>query len=163
MSCSDSCDAKPFMIGFLRLSALNSVSCLTMYSGCCPCRIGLAALPREPSLVWQATHTPFDVASPFARSGLAAAGACAASWAVAVTVNKASARANGSKAADFISGGVFIGCKTRRFYNDRFGRPHDGAKREDRARLGAHRALPHHGEPVAAAAAHRAARDRVRR
>src|SRR5258706_8190712 len=118
MSCSDSCDAKPFMIGFLRLSALNSASCLTRYSGCCPCRIGLAGLPREPSLVWQATHTPFDVASPFARSGLAAAGPCAASWAKAVAADKASARAHGSRAADFMTVGVPLWCKTARFYND---------------------------------------------
>src|SRR5256886_5506788 len=110
MSCSDSCEAKPFMIGFCRLSALNSVSCLTRYSGCWPCRIGLAGLPREPSLVWQATHTPFDVASPFARSGLAAAGACA-SWADAVTVESASARAHGSRAADFMTDAFFSGAK----------------------------------------------------
>src|SRR5205085_10932266 len=100
MSCSDSCDAKPFMIGFCRLSALNSVSCLTRYSGCWPCRIGLAGLPREPSLVWQAAQTSADLAWPLATSGLAAAGAC--SSADAAAANVASRRPDSRRAADFM-------------------------------------------------------------
>ena len=59
----------PCMTAFARLPALNSVNCLTRYSGCCPCRIGLAGLPREPSFVWQAAHTAVEVACPLAKSG----------------------------------------------------------------------------------------------
>src|SRR5438445_8900366 len=40
--------------------------------------IGFAGLPREPSIVWQAMHTPVAIASPRARSGLPPPGA----WAV---------------------------------------------------------------------------------
>src|SRR5689334_11995929 len=76
MSSALSVDAMPFMIGLLRWPALNSASCLTRYSGCCPWMIGLAGLPREPSIVWQAMHTPLAMASPRARSGLPP-GACA--------------------------------------------------------------------------------------
>src|SRR5947209_3035850 len=78
MSSSDRVEAMPRMMGLLRLPALNSVSCLNRYSGCWPWMIGFAGLPREPSLAWQATHTPLEMASPLARSGLAAAGASAA-------------------------------------------------------------------------------------
>src|SRR5678815_4718364 len=35
--------------------------------------IGLAALPREPSLVWQAAHTEVEIVAPLAGSGALAA------------------------------------------------------------------------------------------
>ena len=53
------------MIGFLRLPDLNSASCLTRYSGCWPCRIGCAGLPREPSALWQAAQTCVAIARPW--------------------------------------------------------------------------------------------------
>ena len=56
MSSSVSVEAMPFITGLSRLPDLNSASCLARYSGCWPCRIGLAGLPREPSAVWQAAH-----------------------------------------------------------------------------------------------------------
>src|SRR5437762_12535303 len=90
MSASLNGAAMPFMIGLSRVPDLNSVSCLARYSGCCPCRIGLAGLPRVPSLVWQAAQTSADLAWPLARSGLAAA---LASAACAVTANEASRKA----------------------------------------------------------------------
>ena len=40
--------------------------------------IGLAALPREPSVVWQAAQTAVEIAAPLAGSGLAAGGGSAA-------------------------------------------------------------------------------------
>src|SRR3954469_1018293 len=63
--------AIPRMMGLFRWPALNSVNGLTKYWGCCPWMIGLAGLPRDPSFEWQETHTLVEIASPFARSGLA--------------------------------------------------------------------------------------------
>src|SRR3954452_20016561 len=83
MSSGLSVDAIPRMIGLLRWPALNSASCLTRYSACCPWMMGLAGTPLEPSFVWQATQTPFEIASPLARSGLALAALAAASAAKA--------------------------------------------------------------------------------
>src|SRR6478736_2858520 len=42
--------------------------------------IGLAALPREPSLVWQAAHTEVEIAAPLVGSGAltAVSAACGA-------------------------------------------------------------------------------------
>src|SRR3954452_14135828 len=71
MSSGLSVEAMPCMIGLTRLPALNSVSCLTRYSGCWPCRIGLAGLPREPSAEWQAAQTFVEIAWPFSAAGLA--------------------------------------------------------------------------------------------
>src|SRR5689334_11535377 len=54
--------------------------------------IGCAGLPREPSALWQATHTWVAISPPRARSGLAAtAGACAASAAQAPPAASATA------------------------------------------------------------------------
>jgi hypothetical protein len=39
--------------------------------------IGLAGLPREPSLVWQAAQTAVEIAAPLAGSGALAAGSAA--------------------------------------------------------------------------------------
>src|SRR4249920_2065524 len=102
MSSSLSVAAMPFMTALSRLPALNSVSCLTRYSGCWPCRIGLAGLPRDPSLVWQAPHTLVDVAWPLARSGLAAAAASAAAAAGAMAAaNRPDIRQDRKAAAAF--------------------------------------------------------------
>src|SRR4051812_22474064 len=70
MSCSVSCDAKPCMIGFGRLPLLNSCSCLTMYSGCCCDRRGLAGVPELPPGPWQAAQTALNLVPPAAMSGL---------------------------------------------------------------------------------------------
>src|SRR5439155_17204297 len=109
MSASLNGAAMPFMIGLSRVPDLNSVSCLARYSGCWPCRIGLAGLPREPSLVWQAAQTSADLAWPFARSGLAAAAAC--SCAEALAADAASRRPHSRRAADFMSDVGFSGAK----------------------------------------------------
>src|SRR5882757_7112313 len=115
MSASLSAAAMPCMIGFLRLPLLNSSSCLARYSGCWPWMIGLAGLPREPSLVWQAAQTFVEVVWPLARSGFAAgAGASAANDEALAT---ASSRQDSKGAASFMGGDVFS-CKTRRFYNE---------------------------------------------
>src|SRR4051812_10786328 len=70
MSASVSCEAKPCMIGLARLPALNSVSCLTMYSACWADSLGLAGVPELPPWPWQATQTVPNFASPRAGSGL---------------------------------------------------------------------------------------------
>src|SRR5438552_17057313 len=103
MSASLSGAAMPDMIGFARAPDLNSASCFARYSGCWPCRIGLAGLPREPSFVWQAAQTLVDVASPLARSGFAAA-ALASPSAANVEDDAASSRLVNRRATDFIAG-----------------------------------------------------------
>src|SRR5438445_5766447 len=103
MSASLSAAAMPCMIGFGRLPDLNSPSCLTRYSGCWPWMIGLAGLPREPSLVWQAAQTFFEVASPLARSGFAAGlSSSAANEAPVVASIAASSRQDSRGAASFM-------------------------------------------------------------
>src|SRR6185369_16170 len=95
---------KPCMIGFVRLPSLNSVSCLTRYSGCWPWMIGLAGLPREPSLAWQAMQTSVDLAWPFARSGFASG--LASSAACAAYAKLANSRQDNRRAA--IMGSLFL-------------------------------------------------------
>src|SRR5262245_41043557 len=174
MSSGLSVEAKPFMTGLLRLPSLNSVSCLTRYSGCWPWRMGLAGLPREPSAVWQAAQTWVEIAWPLARSGLAGAGASAA---IAGTTVHAARAASIREAIDFMweEESLLAWSKTQRFYNGaHHGRPstsqrpgaHPQEARdagENGTGLGTYGALPHHRQPTASVARHRAARDRLRR
>src|SRR6478735_3427363 len=119
MSASLSWAANPCMTGFLRLPALNSSSCLTMYSGCCCASLGLAGTPELPPAPWQATQTAVNLASPCARSGLAGcaglaspAGFSAAAagfspaawaWARASIAGAASSAAVSREASNFMS------------------------------------------------------------
>ena len=95
-----SAEAMPFMIALSRLPDLNSVSCLTRYSGCWPWMIGLAAEPREPSAVWQALHTWVAMASPFTRSAFAAGLDSEAASGVAMAA--AASRARSDLKCDFM-------------------------------------------------------------
>src|SRR3990167_2460332 len=99
MSSSDRLPAKPFMIALSRLPDLNSLSCLTRYSGCCWARLGLAGVVEVPSAAWQATHTWPNKAAPLARAGLAV-------WAGALNDMAAAAAAQGSEAGNFMTGGA---------------------------------------------------------
>ena len=95
MSSSLSMLAKAVMMGLTRLPDLKSCSCLIKYSGCCWANFGLAGMSELPSAEWQAAQTAPKLASPFAKSGLAAAVACLASS--ALTENMGDARAIATK------------------------------------------------------------------
>src|SRR3990167_3308139 len=97
MSSSDRLPAKPFMIALSRLPDLNSLSCLTRYSGCCWARLGLTGGVELPSAAWQATHTWPNKAAPLARSGLA-------DWAWALNDKAAAAAAQRSETGNFMTG-----------------------------------------------------------
>lgn len=88
----------PDITALARLPDLNSVSCLTRYSGCWPANLGLAPMTELPSAAWQAAHTWPKDAAPLPRSGLTA---CA--W--ADNDRAASAAAPMRDAISFISRG----------------------------------------------------------
>ena len=111
MSSSDKAEAMPIMMAFARLPNLYSVNCLTRYSGCWPCRIGFAGLPREPSLVWQAAQTLVEMAWPFARSGLASAATGSLAMAAGAANIRQAPMAEITEATDFMEGSFYL-CKT---------------------------------------------------
>src|SRR5512137_2196878 len=161
MSSSLSAAAMPAMMAFLRLPALNSVSCLTMYSGCWPCRIGFAGTPREPSATWQAWQ---DADSVWPLAGSALNAGCS----VAARAGPVTSAATNRRAADFmrrVPWDVVLGCKP-----EDFTMPHDdcltcpfGPCCQDGSCLDAHGAISHHRDAARAVASQRIARDRLRR